>query len=375
MPRLHFVTNSINTVREETIGGVTYLVAPVVAMREGVLGNREQPGDILFVGACAFRLVAMQAKQLQISGIVRAASRQWNDVINCVVSRNVSFASGVKGVVDAHPVLFQQQTFDIGIGERARGIADAFASTTRLCRDFLWVLYVIPSLLYSVYFWSLLPHQSLIPAFPHTQVILVPLAVTAIAFSLFFSVCAPVCEISLSYSFAVSTFVLAALLKFLGAIAPVSFSISTSNIISVVSAFLSLLGKKFSLVGGIVGALLGKKLFSHRLSALLVIGRLAIFTARSVSVRLALIPVEFGQRFAFSACDALFHLGDFFLWQQNTRPKTLVAEVAKPRSSALNGQEKIIFDYGYYCNLLRDLARVILAQLSKTRHLVEGAIS
>ena len=57
------------------------------------------------------------------------------------------------------------------------------------------------------------------------------------------------------------------------------------------------------------------------------------------------------------------HFGDFFLWNRNARPRTLVAEVAKPRSSVLNGQEYSLFDYGFDCNLLRDLARLIIAQL------------
>lgn len=61
----------------------------------------------------------------------------------------------------------------------------------------------------------------------------------------------------------------------------------------------------------------------------------------------------------------LFILATSFCGKQMTRSKTLVAEVAKPRSSALNGQENSLFDYDFYCNSLRSLARVIIPRTGK----------
>lgn len=58
-----------------------------------------------------------------------------------------------------------------------------------------------------------------------------------------------------------------------------------------------------------------------------------------------------------------FILATSFFGKQITRSMTLVAEVAKPRSSAMNGQENSLFDYGFYCNSLRSLARPIITQL------------
>ena len=97
----------------------------------------------------------------------------------------------------------------------------------------------------------------------------------------------------------------------------------------------------------------------------------ALLAMRSMPTGAATIFFEHRQwldLLAFVAFLPFFHRGDFFLWQKNTRPKTLVAEVAKPRSSALNGQEYSLFDYGFYCNLLRDLARGIVARMSEIRH-------